>query len=184
MSVDDDYEDTAARLAYLLLLKKLRAKLVFKLHGRRIPLHALADRFFIFFAAGVVKTKEKIHADVRELSGCSYEHFKAEVDNFVRSQFDWLYARYRSLLTLDKFPFMWSDGNLSVEPLTDENKDEEESLTYLDDYMFSRYGLVDVAGDDGGEEKPNDFEHGVQDGECNDEKVKKGATSKHRRKGM
>src|SRR5215471_16777200 len=51
----DMQEDSIAWKSYLALLTGLDQKRVLILNRRRIPLMALADRCFVFFAAGLVK---------------------------------------------------------------------------------------------------------------------------------
>lgn len=156
MSPSDMKEDVAARLAYLLLIRQLESQYVVCLHGTPIPLMALADRFFIFLAAGSVKMKEKLHALVPKVEGCTYTRFKSEVGAHVREHFHWLYARYRSLLKLDNFRFLWSEYGISVETRDKKRRGVQGDLGYLDDYMFGRYGIVDSDEEDGESEKDKD----------------------------
>jgi hypothetical protein len=165
ISEGDLREDSVARLAYLLLLRKLEQECVLILSGKRIPMTPFADRCFIFFAAGLVKMKEKLHAECPDVRGCDYPRFKREVDAHVQNDFRLLYPRYRSLLKHDKFPFMWHDDQVSLQKAQIYRGISEGDLDFLDHYMFDSYGYEL---DGGAEETEEESSENVEDGN-NDE---------------
>src|SRR5215510_5571086 len=167
LSEGDVREDSVARVAYLVLLQWLDRERILILSGRRIPLMALADRCFIFFAAGLVKMKEKLHTECPEVGGCDYPRFKREVDVHVKNDFPWLYARYCSLLKHDKFPLLWRDDEVSLKTAQIYRGISKADLGFLDHYMFDPYGyeLPDDAEDTEEEESNENVEDGGDDEE-------------------
>jgi len=125
--------------------------------------------------------KEKLHFECPDVSGCDYLWFKREVGAHVRSSFPWLYARYRSLLKHDKFPFMWRDDEVSMENAQIHRESSKPDLGFLDHHMFDPYGYeLEEDGEDREDEDDGEDEKDGEDGE--DEGMDVG--SKHPRSGM
>jgi hypothetical protein len=186
-------EDAVARVAYLILLRCLEKRCIFMLRGKRIPLIALADRCFIFFAAGLVKMKQKLHEHCPEVSGCDYRRFRKEVGAHVQANFSWLYARYCSLLHLDEFPFMWRDDDVSIHSAALYNGSEKTDFEFLDHLMFDPYGYELADDVEETEEDENHDDHESEDDDDHedrdDEEDAEGedmdaSRSKHPRSGM